>query len=134
MVVVKDQAKTKEKVGIIRNVIGSESRHFDEDERIKSADMRRVYKFLKEKYNEEYALTFVFTMRTAVELHRAWHMTLLTSKILEQIKEKFGLKMTWELGVVRLKFRVDDGGHELNRKVPYDYDSEYQGELQAIMC
>ena len=111
----------------IRSVVASEPKVFDEDTRIKAADTRRVYKFLKQKYDEEYALTFLFTMQTAVELHRAWHMTLLTSKILEQIKEKFGLKMTWELGVVKLKFRVDDGGHELNRKVPYDYDSEYQG-------
>ena len=27
---------------------------------------------------------------------------------------------------VRLKFRVEDGGFELHRKVPYDYDSEFQ--------
>ena len=92
------------------------------------ADMQRVYGHLVEKHGEEYALTFVFTMRTAIELHRAWHMTLLTSKILQQIKDKFGLRMTWELGVVKLKFRVEDGGYELHRKVPYDYDSEYQGK------
>jgi hypothetical protein len=34
--------------------------------------------------------------------------------------------MTWNLGVVKLKFRIDDGGFELHRKVPYDYDSEFQ--------
>lgn len=96
-------------------------------------DMQRVYGHLKDKYGEEYGLYFVFTMRTAIELHRAWHMTLLTSKILQQIKDKFGLRMTWELGVVKLTFRVDDGGYELHRKVPYDYDSEYQGEFQQSM-
>lgn len=61
-----------------------------------------------------------------MELHRAWHMTLFTSKILQQIKDKFDMRMTWDLGVVRLVFRVEDGGFELHRKVPYDYDSEYQ--------
>lgn len=90
------------------------------------ADMRRVYGHLAKKFGEEYGLLFVFTMRTAVELHRAWHMTLLTSNILQQIKDEFGLRMTWNLGVIRCKFRVEDGGYELHRKVPYDYDSEYQ--------
>jgi hypothetical protein len=95
-------------------------------------DMQRVYKHLEGKYNEEYALLFVFTMRTAIELHRAWHMTLLTSKILQQIKDKFNMRMTWDLGVLKLKFRVEDGGHELHRKVPYDYDSEYQDIYMRI--
>ena len=36
------------------------------------ADMRRVYGHLAEKFGEEYGLIFIFTMRTAVELHRAW--------------------------------------------------------------
>jgi len=85
-----------------------------------------VYGHLAEKFGEEYGLIFVFTVRTAVELHRAWHMTLLTSKILQQIKDKFQMRMTWNLGVIRLKFRVEDGGFELHRKVPYDYDSEFQ--------
>ena len=49
-------------------------------------------------------------------------MTLLTSTLLQQIKDEFGLRTTWNLGVVRLKFRVEDGGYELHRKVPYDYD------------
>ena len=53
-------------------------------------------------------------------------MTLLTSQVLQQIKDEFGLRLTWNLGVVRLKFRVEDGGFELHRKVPYDYDAEYQ--------
>lgn len=37
-------------------------------------DMRRVYGHLEEKFGEEYGLIFIFTMRTAVELHRAWNM------------------------------------------------------------
>jgi len=90
------------------------------------ADMRRVYGHLEEKYGEEYGLLFVFTMTTAVELHRAWNMTLLTATVLQEIKDKFNLRMTWNLGVIRLIFRVEDGGHELNRRVPYDYDSEFQ--------
>jgi len=90
------------------------------------ADMLRVFRRLESDFGEEYALLFIFTMRTAVELHRAWNMTLLTNNILQQIKDEFGLRMTWNLGVVRLKFRVEDGGYELHRKVPYDYDSEYQ--------
>jgi hypothetical protein len=61
-----------------------------------------------------------------VELHRAWHMTLLTSKILQQVKDKLGMRMTWELGVFKLKFRIEEGTFEIHRKVPYDYDSEYQ--------
>lgn len=28
----------------------------------------------------------------------------------------------WELGVLRLKFRIEDGDYELHRKVPYDYE------------
>ena len=80
-------------------------------------DMLRVYYELEKKYTEEYALLFVFTMRTAIEMHRAWHMTLLTGKILQRIKDTFGLRMTWNLGVIRLIFRVDDGAYELHRKV-----------------
>ena len=80
-------------------------------------DMLRVYCELEKKYTEEYALLFVFTMRTAIEMHRAWHMTLLTGKILQRIKDTFGLRMTWNLGVIRLIFRVDDGAYELHRKV-----------------
>lgn len=41
-------------------------RRFDVD--TLPADMRRVYGHLEEKYGEEYALLFVFTMTTAVEL------------------------------------------------------------------
>jgi hypothetical protein len=91
-------------------------------------DLRRVVGHLTEKWGEEYALTFAFMVRTASELHRAWHMTLLTSKIMQQLKDKFKMRMTWELGVIKLKFRVEDGGYELHRKVPYDYDSEFQGK------
>lgn len=79
-----------------------------------------------------------------------------------ELKEKFGLRMTWELGVTKLKFRIEvrscligrrrarlqrqrmfhshtctcivgqDGRHELHRKVPYDYDSEFQDMVSAI--
>lgn len=89
-------------------------------------DIRRVYRRLREEFGEDYALTVVFTIRTAVELHRAWHMTLLTTRLLQQIKDKFKLRMTWNLGVTDLVFRVEDGLHELHRRVPYDYDSEFQ--------
>ena len=85
-------------------------------------DMQRVYHHLKTDNGEEYALKIVFTMRTAVELHRAWHMTLLTSKILQQLKDKYKLRMTWNLGVVKLKVRIDDGLKEVHRRVPYDYE------------
>jgi len=40
--------------------------------------------------------------------------------------------MTWELGVIKLKFRVEDGKYELHRKVPYDYDSEFQDLYMKI--
>eukprot|EP00580_Thalassiosira_gravida_P017404 CAMPEP_0201671090 /NCGR_PEP_ID=MMETSP0494-20130426/28561_1 /ASSEMBLY_ACC=CAM_ASM_000839 /TAXON_ID=420259 /ORGANISM="Thalassiosira gravida, Strain GMp14c1" /LENGTH=201 /DNA_ID=CAMNT_0048152335 /DNA_START=1 /DNA_END=602 /DNA_ORIENTATION=+ len=114
----------KTQTAAVNRAVTLSERKFDVD--TLPADMRRVYGHLAEKFGEEYALLFIFTMRTAVELHRAWNMTLLTSNILQQIKDKFGLRMTWNLGVVRLKFRVEDGGYELHRKVPYDYDSEYQ--------
>lgn len=90
------------------------------------ADILRIYHHLKRDFGEEYALLFVFSERTAVELHRAWHMSLLTSKIMQEIKDKFKLRMTWNLGVLNIIFRVEDGMYELHRKVPYDYDSEYQ--------
>ena len=34
--------------------------------------------------------------------------------------------------MLRLKFRIEDGGFELHRKVPYDYDSEYQDKYLRI--
>ena len=89
-------------------------------------DMLRVYTSLKERFDEEYALLFVFNMQTAMEMHRAWNMTLLTSKTLKKCSEMVGLRMTWELGVIKLKFFMEDGDFELQRKVPYDYDSEFQ--------
>lgn len=95
-------------------------------------DERRVYGHLEEKFGEEYALLFIFTMRTAIELHRAWNMPLLTTNVLQKIKDKFGLRMTWNLGVLRLIFRVEDGSYELHRKVPYDYDSEFQDIYHRI--
>ena len=51
--------------------------------------MQRVYAKLENDHGETYALLWIFSMRTAIELHRGWHMTLLTSKLLQQIKEKF---------------------------------------------
>lgn len=42
------------------------------------------------------------------------------------------MRMTWNLGVLRLVFRVEDGGYELHRKVPYDYDSEFQDIYHRI--
>ncbi|KAL9181334.1 hypothetical protein ACHAXT_010139 [Thalassiosira profunda] len=83
---------------INRNVSLSE-RRFDVD--TLPPDMRRVYGHLEEKFGEEY-------------------------KILQQVKDEFGLRTTWDLGVIRIKFRVEDGGYELHRRVAYDYDSEYQ--------
>ena len=68
-------------------------------------DLHRVYKHLYEQtQDEQYALTIVFMIRTAVELHRAWHMTLLTSKLLQQLKHTFQLRMTWNLGVTDVSF------------------------------
>ncbi|MGK3754968.1 MAG: hypothetical protein ACI8RD_007277 [Bacillariaceae sp.] len=89
-------------------------------------DLRRVFMKLKEKFGEEYALTVVFLIRTAIELHRAWNMTWLTGRLLQQVKDKFELRMTWNLGVTDLIFRLEDGLWELHRRVPYDYDSEFQ--------
>lgn len=96
------------------------------------ADLQRVFAHLMADFGETYALRVVFVIRTAVELHRAWHMTLLTSKILQQLKDRFGLRMTWELGVTKLKFRVEEGRFELHRRVPYDYDSEFQDLYMKI--
>lgn len=119
-----------QKTKSIRQEVTFSDRKFDV--KTLAPDLHRVYKNLERDFGEEYALTFVFIFRTGVELHRAWHMTLLTSKILQQIKDKFNMRMTWELGVIKLKFRVEDGGYELHRKVPYDYDSEYQDMYMKI--
>ena len=97
-------------------------------------DLKRVYGHLEQRHGEEYALRVVFTIRTAVELHRAWHLSLLTAHVLDQLKETFGLRMTWNLGVLRLVFRVEDGDYELQRRVPYDYDSEYATTALALEC
>eukprot|EP00566_Odontella_aurita_P008558 CAMPEP_0113579078 /NCGR_PEP_ID=MMETSP0015_2-20120614/29868_1 /TAXON_ID=2838 /ORGANISM="Odontella" /LENGTH=673 /DNA_ID=CAMNT_0000483017 /DNA_START=79 /DNA_END=2100 /DNA_ORIENTATION=- /assembly_acc=CAM_ASM_000160 len=117
-------ASSKRELPSVRHIIDRTPRKFDVT--TLPADMLRVYQSLEAKFGEEYGLLFLFQMRTAMELHRAWHMTLLTSKILQTTKDKFNLRMTWNLGVIRLKFRVEDGGFELHRRVPYDYDSEYQ--------
>jgi len=124
----KDEAKQPSG---IRQIVGSDtSRRFD----VKTLpeDIQRVFGHLKKLHGEEYALTVVFIIRTIIELHRAWHITLLTSKIVQQVKDEFGIRMTWDLGVFRIKFRMDDGGWELHRKVPYDYDSEYQDIYMRI--
>lgn len=114
----------------IRHIVALSERRFDTA--TLPADLQRVYTQLAAKFGETYALTFCFTVRTACELHRAWHMTLLTNKILQQIKETFGMRMTCNLGVVKLIFRVEDGGFELHRRVPYDYDSEFQDIYMKI--
>jgi len=103
-----------------------------EAEKLLPADMLRVYRSLKERFDEEYALLFVFNMQTAMELHRAWNMTLLTSKTLKQCADMVGLRMSWELGVIKLKFFMEDGDFELQRKCPYDYDSEFQDMFVRI--
>jgi hypothetical protein len=95
-------------------------------------DMRRVVGFLKERFTEDYALKVVFLIRTAVELHRAYHMTMITSRILNELKKQLGLRVTFNLGVLRLTFYLEDGGFVLQRNVPYDYDSEFQDLYSKI--
>ena len=137
----------------LRNVVRFRDHHSFDMEQNCPADIRRVFGHLKERFGEEYALVhptppartaslltmifcwpqhIIFTIRTAEELHRAWHMTLLTSKLMSHLKNKFKLRMTWELGVLRLKFRIEDGDYELHRKVPYDYDSEFQDKYMRV--
>jgi hypothetical protein len=110
----------------------SEGRKFDVNQLPK--DIVRIYVALTttKGFTEDYALKICFMVRTAVELHRAWNMTLLTSKLLQQMKDEFGLRMTWKLGVLRLQFRIENGEYELHRKVPYDYDSEFQDLYMKI--
>lgn len=82
------------------------------------ADLQRVkYALVENGKSEEYALRMIFMITTAEHLHRAWNLTLLTSKVMKTLKRKFDLRMTWELGVLRLKFLIDDGLYELHRKV-----------------
>jgi len=114
----------------LRKTVSFATRRFDPSGL--PADMLRVYTSLKERFDEEYALLFVFNMQTAMEMHRAWNMTLLTSKTLKKCSEMVGLTMTWELGVIKLKFFMEDGDFELQRKVPYDYDSEFQDMFMRI--
>ena len=61
----------------------------------------RVKDRLAKDFGEEYALRVIFTMLTAEHLHRAWNMTPLTHKVLKKLCKTFGLRMTWELGVLR---------------------------------
>lgn len=114
----------------LRKTVSFNKRRFDPSKL--PPDMLRVYKSLKERFDEEYALLFVFNMQTAMEMHRAWNMTLLTSKTLKKCSKMVGLTMTWELGVIKLKFFMEDGDFELQRKVPYDYDSEFQDMFMRI--
>lgn len=95
-------------------------------------DMQRIYETFEKKHGREYALLVIFNMRTAIELHRAWHMSLLTSKIMQKVKDKFNLRMNWQLGVIRIRFLMDDGLFQLYRRIPYDYDSEYQDMFTRI--
>ena len=114
----------------LRTAVARSSRTFDVNHL--PLDLQRVVADLTEKYDRKYALCVAFTIRTAVELHRGWHMTLLTSKIMQQLKDRFDLSLTWKLGVLRLEFRLDEGNYELHRKVPYDYDSEFQDKYTRI--
>ena len=114
--------------GSIRDTLQFNAKRFDV--KILPQDMQRVYQNLMSDHDqsEEYALQNIFATLTAIELHRTWNMTLLTSKTLQGMKDEFGLLMTWELGVFKLKFHFEDGAYELHRTVPYDFDCEYQGE------
>ena len=64
-------------------------------------DMQRVKTYLQELHNEHYALRVIFVMQSAIHLHRAWNMTPLTNNIMRELKNKFNLRMTWELGTFR---------------------------------
>eukprot|EP00565_Helicotheca_tamesis_P003787 CAMPEP_0185725478 /NCGR_PEP_ID=MMETSP1171-20130828/1730_1 /TAXON_ID=374046 /ORGANISM="Helicotheca tamensis, Strain CCMP826" /LENGTH=689 /DNA_ID=CAMNT_0028393621 /DNA_START=70 /DNA_END=2139 /DNA_ORIENTATION=+ len=119
-----------EDVASIRQKVTFQGRKFDVG--TLPACQYRVYKKLEIAHGETYALTTVFMIRTGIELHRAWHNTLLTAKILQQIKDQFKIRMTWEFGVIKLKFHVEDGLYELQYKVPYDYDSEFQDLYMKI--
>ena len=114
----------------LRKTVSFAQRKFDPSKL--PADMLRVYTSLKDRFDEEYACLWVLNMQTAMEMHRAWNMTLLTSKTLKKCSEMVGLRMTWELGVIKLKFFMEDGDFELQRKVPYDYDSEFQDMFMRI--
>ena len=81
-------------------------------------DLQRVVADLTEKYDRAYALRVAFTIRTAVELHRGWHMTLLTSKIMQQLKDRFDLSLTWKLGVLRLECRPEQESNSRGASMP----------------
>ena len=95
-------------------------------------DMQRAYSHLHANIGEDYALTVVFLMRTAIELHRSGHMTLLTNRVLRQIKDHYMIRMAWELSVFKIKFYIEDGSFVLIHKVPTTTDSETQDLLTKV--
>ena len=103
---------------------------------IRSLDpgLQKLYLTLtkKDNHTRDYALTTIFNIRTAIELHRAWHVSLFTNRLLEKVKAKYGLTMNWHLGVFRMTFLVDGGRYQLQRRVPYDYDSQNQDLFMKI--
>ena len=99
----------------LRDVVKLSDREFDT--KTLPADMQRVHKTLAKAHGDEYALTVIFAIRTCEGLHKAWHMGLLTNKILQQLKDRFRLRMTWDLGVLKVQFRMSDGAADLFRKV-----------------
>jgi len=115
--------------------------HFVNNEELKICvrqDLDRVMRNLVKKHDKghgeghQYAYRVAFIIRTAMALHKAWHMTLLTDVLLYNLTKKFGIVMTWNLGVFLLKFRIDDGCYEIHRNCPYDYDSEFQDKFWKI--
>ena len=123
---------SKKSTVIDRDGIGLTLTKREFDVKILPEDMQRVFKKFEKKHGREYALLVIFNMRTGIELHRAWHMSLLTSKIMQRVKDAFNLRMNWQLGVIRMRFLLDDGRFQLHRRVPYDYDSEYQDLFMRI--
>jgi len=101
-------------------------------------DLDRVMRSLIKKHDKgngegfEYACKVALIIRTAMALHKAWHMTLLTDVLIYNLMKKFDIVMTWNLGVFLLKFRIDDGCYEIHRNCPYDYDSEFQDKFWKI--
>ena len=54
---------------------------------------------------------------------------------MQQLKDRFDLRLTWKLGVLAIGVSaLDEGNHDTStsRKVPYDYDSEFQDKYTRI--